>query len=212
MRTSRRGQTALTARPVGDKRNTVRSSPEHLTSGHSAYSLDVFSTIVHARECMSPPVYIPYRVLPALLLTQRAFFKTVNHVFDTAVEAPPEELSAAASNPISSSSVASEGGRTAAAAVALPPVQPPFLSSHGSRGLLRSHPSLDSEAMVDAALTSIMHDVDDLPSLPLPPLSDLAAGPLMTHPHAHARSHSHSHSHPHSHAHSHSALDIFDAF
>ena len=59
---------------------------------------------------------------------------------------------------------------------------------------MRSHPSVDSEAMVDAALTSMMHDVDGLPSLP--PLSDLAAGPARTHARVHA----------------HSSFDIFDAF
>jgi hypothetical protein len=60
---------------------------------------------------------------------------------------------------------------------------------------MRSHPSLDSEAMVDAALANMIHDVEEPPSLP--PLSDLAAGPM--------------HAHPLSHAATHAVLDIFDA-
>jgi hypothetical protein len=51
--------------------------------------------------------------------------------------------------------------------------------------------------MVDAALTNMMHDVDELPSLP--PLSDLAAGPT------------YAHSHP-AHAAARATLDLFDAF
>jgi hypothetical protein len=56
--------------------------------------------------------------------------------------------------------------------------------SHASRAV-HSQPSLDSEAMVDAALMNMMHD--ELPTLP--PLSDLTTGPT----------------------HAHATLDIFDA-
>lgn len=63
---------------------------------------------------------------------------------------------------------------------------------------MRSQPSLDSEAMVDAALATMTHDVDELPSLP--PLSDLATGPMHPLPL------------PHSHVAAHGTLDIFDAF
>jgi hypothetical protein len=50
--------------------------------------------------------------------------------------------------------------------------------------------------MVDAALTNMMHDVEELPSLP--PLSDFATGPT------------YAHSHP-AHAAARAALDLFDA-
>lgn len=72
----------------------------------------------------------------------------------------------------------------------------PSFSSPASTGGVRSQPSLDSEAMVDAALTNMMHDVEELPSLP--PLSDFATGPT------------YAHSHP-AHAAARAALDLFDA-
>ena len=124
--------------------------------------------------------------------------KTVNHVFDSAAETPPEPLPVAYA---STSSVSHAGDGIAAAAPG------PSFSSQASAGGVRSHPSLDSEAMVDAALTNMMRDVEDLPSLP--PLSDLAAG--LAHAHAHAHTHTHSHSHSHPHAAAHPTLDIFDA-
>ena len=78
----------------------------------------------------------------------------------------------------------------------------PSFASQPPTGGVQPHPSLDSEAMVDAALTNMLHDVEeDLPSLP--PLSDitgLTTGP----PHAHPHLHSQAAAHP--------ALDIFDAF
>jgi hypothetical protein len=98
----------------------------------------------------------------------------VNHIFDTSAgEVPPPEdhpPAAPASStphdiPDSSSS-------------------PP---SQASRAPLRSQHSLDSEAMVDAALMTMMHE--ELPGLPA--LSDITAGPM------------HHHAHP--------TLDIFDA-
>jgi hypothetical protein len=125
------------------------------------------------------------------LHAERIFTKqTVNHVFDLTAEVQPLEPAAAAAGASTSvsSSTATEGDNGAAAA----PGGQPF-SSQAPRGV-RSHPSLDSEAMVDAALSSMLHDVDELPSLL--PLADLA-GPV-------AR--------PHTHVHTHSSLDIFDAF
>jgi hypothetical protein len=112
---------------------------------------------------------------------------------------PPEAAAAA-----STSMVPENAGSTAPA----PPL--PF-PSQASRGV-RSQPRLDSEAMVDAALTNMLHDIDELP--PLPPLSDFVAaaaaavGGPTTHAHAHA--HSHSHAAPASRVHP--ALDIFDSF
>jgi hypothetical protein len=78
----------------------------------------------------------------------------------------------------------------------------PSFASQAPTGSVQSHPSLDSEAMVDAALTNMLHDVEeDLPSLP--PLSDitgLTTGPTHAHPHLHSQ------------AAAHPALDIFDTF
>jgi hypothetical protein len=126
---------------------------------------------------------------PVHLLT--GLYKTVNHVFDSAAEMPPEPLPAG----YASTSSAGDGDGVAAAASG------PSFSSPGSTGGVRSQPSLDSEAMVDAALTNMIHDVEEPPSLP--PLSDLAAGPT----------HTHTYPHPHSlgHVATHAALDIFDA-
>jgi len=109
----------------------------------------------------------------------------------TAEVQPPEPPLAPASvaagaSTSTSSSAATEGDSGAAAAA---PGGQPF-SSQAPRGV-RSHPSFDSEAMVDAALSNMLHDVDELPSL-----ADLA-GPV-------ARTHTH--------VHTHSSLDIFDAF
>lgn len=112
--------------------------------------------------------------------------KTVNHVFDSGGETPLEPAGYA-----STSSVAHAGDGDNVAAVA----PGPSFSSPPSSGGMRSHPSLDSEAMVDAALANMLHDVEEPPSLP--PLSDLAAGPMHVHPHPHAATHA--------------ALDIFDA-
>ncbi len=82
---------------------------------------------------------------------------------------------------------------------------PLSFSSQAPTGSVQSHPSLDSEAMVDAALMNTLHDVEgDLPSLPLPSLSDLTAG--RTHANVHSQLH------PHSQAATHPALDIFDTF
>ena len=194
MRTSRKGQTVLTAQPADDKRSMVRFCPWSVASGHSAYSVDVF--LVHARQCTSPLVSFPVLAFLIFLLNGPLQKKTVNHVFDLTAEVQPPEpplapasAAAGASTSISSSAATEGGGGTAAAA----PGGHPFSSSQAPRGV-RSHPSLDSEAMVDAALSNMIHDIDELPSLP--PLSDLA-GPV-------ARMHTR--------AHAHSSLDIFDAF
>jgi hypothetical protein len=130
-------------------------------------------------------------------LTGALFIKTVNHVFDSAAEALPEP-STAASTSISSSVVTEADGGGSGGHAAAPGGQPFSSLSQASRhgGGVRSHPSLDSEAMVDAALSNMIHDVDELPSLP--PLSDLMSGPP-THAHAHAH-----HAHP--------TLNIFDTF
>jgi hypothetical protein len=122
-------------------------------------------------------------------------YKTVNHVFDSTAETPPEPSSAAYA---STSSVSHPGD----GAVAVAPAPGPSFSSPASTGGVRSQPSLDSEAMVDAALATMTHDVDELPSLPL--LSDLATGPMHPHPHSLPL--------PHSHVAAHGTLDIFDAF
>lgn len=108
---------------------------------------------------------------------------------------PPEPSPAAYA---STSSVAHGGDGVAAAATA----PGPSFASQAPTGSVQSHPSLDSEAMVDAALTNMLHEVEeDLPSLP--PLSDitgLTTGPMHTHPHLHSQ------------ATAHPALDIFDTF
>ena len=138
-------------------------------------------------------VYVKSPFSPLCILLT-GLYKTVNHVFDSAAEMPPEPLPAGYA---STSSVAHLGGGDGVAAAA----SGPSFSSPGSTGGVRSQPSLDSEAMVDAALTNMIHDVEEPPSLP--PLSDLAAGPT----------HTHSYPHPHSlgHVATHAALDIFDA-
>jgi len=192
MQPSRRDQTALTVQPVGDKKSMVSFfSLNLLRLGIRAYSFDVFQcTQGSVRHIL---VFISRMGFPAFPLTGALFITTVNHVFDSAAEALPEP-STAASTSISSSMVTeADGGGHAAA-----PGQPFSSLSQASRhgGGVRSHPSLDSEAMVDAALSNMIHDVDELPSLP--PLSDLMSGPP-THTHAHAH-----HAHP--------TLDIFDAF
>lgn len=168
----------------------MRFCPGSVASGHSAYSVDVF--LVHARQCTSALVSFPVLVFPIFLLNG-PLQKTVNHVFDLTAEMQPPEpplapAAAGASASISSSAATEGDGGTAAA-----PGGQPFSISQASRGV-RSRPSLDSEAMVDAALSNMIHDVDELPSLP--PLSDLAGSVARTHTHVHARS----------------SLDIFDAF
>jgi hypothetical protein len=76
----------------------------------------------------------------------------------------------------------------------------PSFASQVPTGAVQSHPSLDSEAMVDAALTNMLRDVEeDLPSLP--PLSEITG---LTTGHAHPHLHSQVAAHP--------ALDIFDTF
>jgi hypothetical protein len=150
---------------------------------------------------MSHFVLIP--VLPPPRSDQRPLM-TVNHVFDSAVDAPSEPPSAAARASIS---VGPEGDGAATPTVtpALGLASVSFSSQTSSRGV-RSHPSLDSEAMVDAALSNMIHDVEALPSS-LPPLPDLAASAMQ---HAHAHTHVHSHSHSHAAAAAHAALNIFD--
>lgn len=109
----------------------------------------------------------------------------------------PEPSSAAYA---STSSVAHGGESDGVSAAATAPG--PSFVSQAPIGGVQSHPSLDSEAMVDAALTNMLHDVEeDLPSLP--PLSEIAG--LTTGP---------THAHPHliSQAVAHPALDIFDTF
>ena len=114
----------------------------------------------------------------------------------------PLETSHAAYATVSSVAHASDGG-----GVATPG---PSFTSQAPTGGVQSHPSLDSEAMVDAALANMLHDVEeDLPSLP--PLSDITG--LTTGPtHAHAHSQPHPHLHLHSQAAAHPSLDIFDTF
>jgi hypothetical protein len=110
---------------------------------------------------------------------------------------PPEPSSAAYA---STSSVAHAGDGGGVAAVATAPG--PSFASQVPTGGVQTHPSLDSEAMVDAALTNMLHDVEeDLPSLP--PLSEITG--LTTSP-------THAHPHLHSQAVAHPALDIFDTF
>lgn len=130
-------------------------------------------------------VYVKSPFSPLCLLLT-GLFNTVNHVFDSGGETPLEPAGYT-----STSSVAHAGSGDNVAATA----PGPSFSSPASTGGVRSHPSLDSEAMVDAALANMLHDVEEPPSLP--PLSDLAAGPM--------------HAHSHSHAATHAALDIFDA-
>lgn len=104
----------------------------------------------------------------------------------------PPEASPAAYTPTTSVAHGSDGDGVVSAAAAAGPG--PSFASQAPSGGVRSHPSLDSEAMVDAALTNMLHDVEeDLPSLP--PLSDITG--LTTGP---------------THAHVHPALDIFDTF
>lgn len=116
---------------------------------------------------------------------------------------PPEPSAAAYA---STSSVAHTGDGDGVTAAATAPG--PSFTSQALTGGVQSHPSLDSEAMVDQALTNMLHDVEeDLPSLP--PLSDitgLTTGPM------HAHAHSQPHPHLHSQAAAHPALDIFDTF
>ena len=197
----------IAERPDCPDGTTCRRQKEHgkfffslnlLRLGTRAYSFDVFQcTQGSVRHIL---VFISRIRFPAFPLTGALFIKTVNHVFDSAAEALPEP-STAASTSISSSVVTeADGGGSGGHAAA--PAQPFSSLSQASRhgGGVRSHPSLDSEAMVDAALSNMIHDVDELPSLP--PLSDLMSGPP-THAHTHAHAHAH-HAHP--------TLDIFDAF
>jgi len=136
-----------------------------------------------------------------------------NHVFDS--EEPAEPSSAAASAPISS--VGPEGDGAATPTSTSTPIPQAdlaassFSSQTSSRGV-RSHPSLDSEAMVDAALSNMMHDVEGLPSsLPLP-LPNLAASPMQQHVPAHGLAHLYPHprSHAGAAAAARAALNIFD--
>jgi len=110
---------------------------------------------------------------------------------------PPEPSPAAYA---STSSVAHTGDGDGVATAATAPGS--SFASQAPTGGVQSHHSLDSEAMVDAALTNLLHDVEgDLPSLP--PLSDitgLTTGPSHAHPHLHPQ------------AVAHPALDIFDTF
>lgn len=110
---------------------------------------------------------------------------------------PPEPSSAAYA---STSSVAHASDSDGVAAAATAPG--PSFASQVPTGGVHSHPSLDSEALVDAALTNMLHDVEeDLPSLPpLSEITGLTTGPTHAHPHLHSQ------------AAAHPALDIFDTF
>ena len=110
---------------------------------------------------------------------------------------PPEPSSAAYA---STSSMAHAGDGDGVAAAATAPG--PSFASQVPTGGVQSHPSLDSEALVDAALTNMLHDVEeDLPSLPpLSEITGLTTGPTHAHPHLHSQ------------AAAHPALDIFDTF
>jgi hypothetical protein len=110
---------------------------------------------------------------------------------------PPEPSPAAYA---STSSVAHAGDGDGIAAAATAPGS--SFASQAPTGGVQSHPSLDSEALVDAALTNMLHDVEeDLPSLPpLSQITGLTAGPTHAHPHLHSQ------------AAAHPALDIFDTF
>jgi hypothetical protein len=109
---------------------------------------------------------------------------------------PPEPSPAAYAS--TSAAHASDGDGVAAVATA---PGPPFASQVPTGGV-QSHPSLDSEAMVDAALTNMLHDVEeDLPSLPpLSEITGLTTGSTHAHPHLHSQ------------VGVHPALDIFDTF
>jgi hypothetical protein len=108
---------------------------------------------------------------------------------------PPEPSSAAYAS-TSSAAHASDGVAAAATAPG------PSFASQVPTGGVQSHPSLDSEALVDAALANMLHDVEeDLPSLPpLSEITGLTTGPTHAHPHLHSQ------------AAAHPALDIFDTF
>ena len=80
---------------------------------------------------------------------------------------------------------AGDGDGVAAAATA----RGPSFASQVPSGGVQSHPSLDSEAMVDATLTNMLHEVEeDLPTLPpLSEITGLTTGPTHAYPHLHSQ-------------------------
>ena len=184
-RASRKDQSAPMVPYAGGKRNTVSLFPEpriirttKKSSHHDFVSsnlnlhvlLQIQCTQKSVRRCLTS--FFFFSCLNATLI----IFCPVNHIFDiSAGDAPPED------HPPAVPASATPHHIPDSSSSSSPP-------SQASRAAVRSQHSLDSEAMVDAALMTMMHE--ELPGLPA--LSDITAGPMHHH-----------HAHP--------TLDIFDA-